>query len=517
MVERNLLLNKSNNFKVAIGRASASSATNSSDSRPQLATNAFFDIRGVSKVHGYLYVENNKLYYKDNASRNGTKVTDNQQLTISVYPDDPHFLLDLSSRESLGEDIPVAKFHLSPNLSLPQSLKLQVKLKVVNSRARDDLSVETKGLTLNTPDVETESNTAEARADDFEEIAVDGFVSSAQKERFNFDSDSGAGLKRLKENELMALADGDESEFSGLSSSDEEPESAQIEKGYESFAEFDVTAGLDSSINPEPSDALTNDKYDNSTKSSDAVTQIISFRKDGDILDLVFEEKKEENDDEYDEEGQDYEEFEEFEEYDEDEEEKEEEEKDEGEDADEDDDEDEENDENDEDEEGGEEQEVYIHKIVFNEETKESDDKGTEKNEAKEGGEEPNEIEKDTPLQSGSSAIHVEADAPGAVSLNEPTPAILKRKREDDDIATPDNTTPTPSTEFATNAFSVSSLESKTSSDIPQAQPVESDKPPTKRHRTALTQFKAFALGAAAGSVMTIAALLASAPDSQKS
>ena len=135
---RTLNLCPSNDYRLPIGRASASGTGVTSSTRVASPDNAYFDIRGVSKVHGHLYVKDRKLYFQDNESRNGTKITMPNLLAVDVVAADPVLLMNLDADATAGGQTKLGSFHLSPNLARPQSLKFDVAFKLVEEYHEED-------------------------------------------------------------------------------------------------------------------------------------------------------------------------------------------------------------------------------------------------------------------------------------------------------------------------------------------------------------------------------------------
>lgn len=118
---RNIFLLEKNNFTIAVGRSSTQSSI---PSRFPALDNAYFNQRGVSRNHGYISYEDGVIWYRDNNSRNGTKVDKLGLVSTKV--------------KILSEEGEKVKITLAPNLTPAQSLSFEVKLLRIG-----DLSSET--------------------------------------------------------------------------------------------------------------------------------------------------------------------------------------------------------------------------------------------------------------------------------------------------------------------------------------------------------------------------------------
>lgn len=431
--ERVLSLNQGNSYKVAIGRASGSNAT-----RKEEAGNALFDIRGVSKVHAHIYVEDRKVYYRDHQSRNGTKFTDPQSLTVDAG-EKTVLLADLS-KEMSPEGMPLGTFHLSPKLCFAQSLKLEGKIKLApasfgaQTSTTKEVKNEVKELGFDDtagPAVDSEPN---------DDASVYAYASD--------DSELDKGLVFM-----FSEPSDDESEFAGLSSEDDEDINSEV--NYDSgFAKFVVGRAEDED---------EYDKEDEVDEEFETEEQILEELKREDqtkgqqepkpLIDIVVEETARD------------------------------------------------------DSEAAVEIEApsYVATLMVQEHLKRLD-------------KEANASTEDIGPRVEKAAVDVGAQ--------ESKSTLLKRKRSDDEEEVPAVTVSSAQPDVKEEtAVAVANTQSGVKEEIPIAvtananakeEPVPqppAHEPPAKRLRKTFAQYKAFALGAAAGSVMTIAALLASAPD----
>lgn len=126
--KRVIKLHKDNDYKVSIGRASALKSSSNLNARPALPDNALFDVRGISKIHGFVYLKKTKIYYEDNKSRHGSKLTQDNTI-FAVNPETPTLLFDLSDGMESGDTEYLGEIFMSPNLASTQSLKLDVYIK----------------------------------------------------------------------------------------------------------------------------------------------------------------------------------------------------------------------------------------------------------------------------------------------------------------------------------------------------------------------------------------------------
>lgn len=497
---RVIRLHKDNEYTVSIGRASASKSASSLNVRPALPNNALFDVRGISKIHGFVYLDFEKymIFYEDNKSRHGSKVTQDSTV-LSVDPEMPISLFDLSNGIESGVTEYIGEIFMSPNLASTQSLKLKVYIEQLDStkhendiKERVEPSSQISTDSRFTSEVDTEVKTSSTRDSTYEPISKEPGKDSREScvpdvvpEIFDDESDGNDREKSCAPSEhsdnpdmtckhtsfeftstprgssFSQIGDSDESEFAGLSESDESDHLCldSDDEHTASFFDFGVLKGQDLEANASSTTLISSINVPQDS-SSDVVTLTFDVEEnlDSDSLASSF---------------------------------------------------------------------AY------------SKDKVESK--TQESQETVNQVEDDNNDHDESSSKLkrdvlelIEEQQKSLLTLeNLPCTEGLKRKLEDTDFETecisplasvlqppviiPMNCNLPVNPDFPVVTVETTSIDTNpTSTEEPKDEPQPIDGPPVKKLRSTFSQLKTFAWGVAAGSVMTVAALIATSPNHEQ-